>query len=216
MPAIADRATASRTRIASAAEAERRRIQRDLHDGTQQELLALIAKIALVRGRQPASADVLDELQEDAQRALTGLRELAHGIHPPVLTDRGLVAAVDERVARMPVRTALDAAGVAGRRYTDETEGAAYFVVSEALANVLKHADATRVTVGVDEDGGTLRITVTDDGCGLDADAGAGSGLVGLADRVEAVGGRLSIGPGTPRGTVVTAALPVRPRERTP
>lgn len=145
---------ASRARIVMAQEAERRRVERNIHDGAQQELVAMIAKLRIARelvGRDGAGAvDTLEELQRDAQAALRGIRELAQGIQPSVLGDEGLVAAIEDRTARLPLEVSIlaDQATRAGR-FPNSIEGAAFFVVSEALANVLKHAGATRATVAV-------------------------------------------------------------------
>lgn len=210
--------SASRTRIARAALAERQRIQRDLHDGAQQELLALIAKLRLVRSRPELAGESLEqalaELQQDATAALTGLRELAHGIHPPLLTDRGLASALEDRVDRLPLPVSWEVAdGIYDRRYPADVEAAAYFVTCEALANVLKHADARTVRVRLRECDRVLRVEVHDDGRGMGR-AGAGpGGLAGLADRVEAVGGHLRTTSPPGGGTSVIAELPARDPE---
>jgi signal transduction histidine kinase len=198
-----------------AEEAGRRRIERDIHDGVQQELVALLAKARLARNqlaRDPAlAAATLAELQADARQALEDLRELAHGIHPPVLSDRGLLEAIEAQTARLPVPVHIDADGVGrGTRYAAEIEGAAYFLVCEGLANALKHAAATRIEVrlAVLPDG--LRVEVADDGRGFEPSGVAGSGLRGLADRIEALGGYLEIVSRPAGGTRLIALLPTR------
>ncbi|HEY3239078.1 MAG TPA: histidine kinase, partial [Acidimicrobiia bacterium] len=176
---------ASRARIVMAQEAERRRLERNIHDGAQQELVAMMAKLRIARelvGRDPEGAvHTLEELQRDAGEALVGIRELAQGIHPSVLGDEGLVAAIEDRSARLPLEVSILAdQATRASRFPNSIEGAAFFVVSEALANVLKHAGASRATVAVTRWNGALRVEVADDGCG-GADPAGGSGLRGLA-----------------------------------
>jgi signal transduction histidine kinase len=204
--------TASRTRLVQAQESERRRLERDLHDGVQQELVALIAKLRLGRNqlaRDPeAAAETLVELQSAAQHALADLRALARGIHPAVLSSRGLVEAVNAMAARMPVAVRVEAdRRVRESRYPPEIEGAAYFVVAEGLANVLKHSGATDACVSVSHDGSCLRVVIADDGRGFDAARVHESGLRGLHDRVEALGGQLEVDSRGP-GTRVDASIP--------
>jgi signal transduction histidine kinase len=204
--------TASRTRLVRAQETERRRLERDLHDGVQQELVILIAKARLARNqldRDPAlAAETLTELQGSAQHALSDLRSLARGIHPAVLSSRGLVEAIDAMAARMPVGVRVEAdPEVREVRFSPEIEGAAYFVVAEGLANVLKHSGASEATVTITTDESWLRVAVADDGSGYDAGAVRESGLRGLRDRVEALGGRIEIDSLQP-GTRLGAALP--------
>ncbi|MGN5377025.1 histidine kinase [Streptomyces lasalocidi] len=189
---------ASRTRIVQAQDTERRGIERQLHDGIQQELVALVAKLRLARNQLCRNGDTvhttLTELQDDACRVIDGLRELAHGIHPPVLTDQGLAAAVMSRARRLPIPVTVEIEpSVRAARFTPDIEEAAFFVVSEALTNVLKHARAAGVTVRIGRAGGSLLLDVSDDGVGLCSTAGLGSGLTGMRDRIEAVGGELSI-----------------------
>jgi signal transduction histidine kinase len=197
------------------AEAERRRIERDLHDGAQQRLVAL----AMDLGRAREQLDAGDRLggegdrvralivdaHEEAKAALAELRDLVRGIHPAVLADRGLDAALSSVVARVDVPVELDVH--IARRPAPAVESAAYFVVTEALTNVVRHAQASRVRVTVARVGGRLVIDVTDNGVG-DADATRGSGLAGLAGRVESLGGWLRVvsPPGGP--TTVMAEIP--------
>ncbi|MGH9042420.1 MAG: sensor histidine kinase [Acidimicrobiia bacterium] len=204
---------ASRARIVLAQDAERRRVERDIHDGAQQELVAMIAKLRVARelvGRDPQSAvATLEELQGDAQAALRGIRELAQGIHPSVLADQGLVAAVEDRSARLPLEVVVVADDATrNRRFPDPVEAAAFFVVSEALANVLKHAGAGRATVAFSGRDGSLVVEVRDDGRGFDPGDHEGSGLTHLADRVGALGGRLEVHSAPGAGATVTATLP--------
>jgi signal transduction histidine kinase len=212
LEAQAEELTASRTRLVQAQETERRRLERDLHDGIQQELVVLIAKARLARNqldRDPASAaETLAELQGSAQHALADLRSLARGIHPAVLSSRGLVEAIDAMAARMPMSVRVDSdQTVRDLRYAPEIEGAAYYVVAEGLANVLKHSDATEAIVTIAANDSWLRLAVADDGHGFDQGAAGESGLRGLRDRVEALGGHLEIDSG-PSGTQLNAALP--------
>jgi signal transduction histidine kinase len=212
--AQAEELVASRARIVMAQDTERRRVERDIHDGAQQELVAMIAKLRIARElirRDPDTAvGTLEELQGDAQAALHGIRELAQGIHPTVLSDQGLVAAIEDRSARLPLEVSVVAdPGTRAARYPDPVEGAAFFVVSEALANVLKHAGATRATVTLGQQDGTLVVEVTDDGRGFEPAGQRGSGLIHLTDRVGALGGTLRVRSSVGSGATVTAALPV-------
>jgi signal transduction histidine kinase len=204
---------ASRIRLVHAEEAGRRRIERDIHDGVQQQLVALLAKVRLVRNymqRDPARAEsTLVEVQDDARQALQDLRALAQGIHPSVLSDHGLVEALEARLAHLPLEVHLDTQGIArGTRFAEAVEGAAYFVVSEALANILKHAGAGRARVCLVVVDGALRVEVADDGRGFDLDRVERHGLRGLADRIEALGGTFDVISNEEQGTRVTAVLP--------
>ncbi|WP_051222410.1 PAS domain-containing protein [Conexibacter woesei] len=206
---LRERAThASRARIVEAALDERRRLGRDLHDGAQQRLtnIALAAQIAR-RSEDPAEVgEMLGAVVEETQAAIDELRALGAGLHPAVLTHRGLLGAVESLTARTPVPVALD---VTRERFPDLVEATAYFVIAEALANVAKHAGAEHTRVEVAREGELLRILVEDDGRG-GADP-SGSGLSGLADRVAAVDGALTVAAGVDgRGTRVEATLPAR------
>ncbi len=209
----------SRERLVQAEESARRRIERDLHDGSQQELAALMARIALARNqlrRQDSLAlgRTLDTLQSDAEHALQNLRELASGIHTSVLADRGLVEAIEARVARLPLRVDVRCGpGVRDGRLSDSVEGAAYFLVCEALTNTLKHGAAQHATVGLHLEAELLRIDVSDDGCGFDPATGsARGGLAGLADRLAALGGSLDVASRPGSGTRLQAAVPAGTR----
>jgi signal transduction histidine kinase len=208
---------ASRERLVHAEESARRRLERDLHDGSQQELAALLARIALTRSqlRRDDAVEVarsLDLLQSDAQHALENLRELASGIHASVLADRGLAEAIEARVARLPLRVDVECGpGVRDGDLSDSVEGAAYFLVCEALANTLKHGDAQRATVRLRLESGMLRIDVIDDGCGFDpAEVSRRGGLAGLSDRLSALGGSLDVASRPGSGTRLEAAVPSR------
>ena len=199
---------ASRARIVEAGYAERRRVERDLHDGAQQRLISLALNLRLARsklGGDSEAASLLDEASVELEQATAELRELARGIHPGLLTDRGLVPAVEALALRAPVPVELSAE-VAQRPATG-VEAAAYFVVSEALANVAKHAGAEQASVKVLRDDGILLVEVADDGAGgADPD---GSGLRGLADRVAALDGRFVVADRESGGTVVRATIPL-------
>jgi signal transduction histidine kinase len=203
---------ASRARLVHAGDAARRRLERDLHDGAQARLvgLALLLRTARMRAADdPELAGLLDRAQEDLQTSLAELRELARGIHPAVLTDRGLEPALEALVSRVPVPVTVQA-GVAGR-LPAPVESAAYFVVSEALANVAKYAMATEASVLVRRENGRVIVDVRDDGVG-GADVSRGSGLRGLADRVAALDGTLSVDSPSGRGTRLRAEIPCAPR----
>ena len=204
---------ASRARLVEAGDAERRRLERDLHDGAQSRLvaLALLLQTARARARAAGALEVetlLDRAQEELQTSLGELRELARGIHPAVLTERGLEPALQALVTRAPVPVALDA-GVP-ERLPRPVESAAYFVVSEALATVAKYAHATQATVAVRRVDGRVTVEVSDDGVG-GADASRGSGLRGLSDRVAALDGTLSLDSAAGRGTCLRAVIPCGP-----
>jgi signal transduction histidine kinase len=205
---------ASRARLVQAEEAGRRRLERDLHDGVQQELVGVLARLGLARNqlkRDPRLAEsTLREVQLDAQRALEGLQELARGIHPAILTDRGLVDAVTERATRLPVSVEIHANGLENStRLPLELEGAAYFFVSEALANSLKHSGANRIRVHFHSTSRQLVVEVDDDGRGFEPAQVKLSGLRGLEDRIEALGGRVEITSSPGRGTQLRAGLPL-------
>ena len=192
-----------------AAENERRRIERDLHDGAQQRLVSLAMNLGMARKKfatDPAAAEqLLAEAHGEAKQALGELRTLARGIHPAVLTDRGLDAALSALAGRAGVPVEVDIA--ISRRLPTPVESAAYFVVSEALTNVTRHAAATRATVSVSEGTGEVVVEIVDDGVG-GADPAAGTGLAGLASRVDSIDGHLVVDspPGGP--TTIRAELP--------
>lgn len=205
---------ASRARLVEAEEAGRRRIERDLHDGVQQELVALLTRVSMVRQqlrRDPATAArTLEQVQADTRRALESLQDLVRGIHPPLLTDGGLREAVEELVTRMPIPAEVRLTGwPEGFRADPGIEGAAYFVVSEAVGNVLKHAEATRICISLGLRDGSLALEIGDDGAGFAPDRVEQRGLRGLRDRIEALGGCLGIDSAPGGGARVRAELPV-------
>ena len=201
---------ASRARLVEAGDAARRRLERDLHDGAQSRLVALALLLRTARGRagdDAKLAGVLDQAQEELRTSLAELRELARGIHPAVLTERGLEPALQSLVARSPVPVTVEACDA---RLPGPVESAAYFVVSEALANVAKYANATHASVTVEQTNGDVTVEVADDGVG-GADVARGSGLRGLEDRLAALDGTLSLESPAGRGTRLRAQIPVEP-----
>jgi signal transduction histidine kinase len=204
-----DELQGSRARVIDAAEAERRRIERDLHDGAQQRLVALAMNLGRARARYEddpeAARKLLDEAHSDAKHALVELRDLARGLHPAVLTDRGLDAALSGLAGRSPIPVTLDVE--VEPRCNPTIEAIAYFVVSEALANAAKHSGAQRIDIVARRNGVRLLVTIADDGIG-GAAAHPGSGLAGLADRVGGVDGTLRIDSPVGGPTVLTVELP--------
>jgi signal transduction histidine kinase len=199
---------ASRQRIVEAGDAERRRVERNIHDGAQQRMATLALSLAMLRDRvagDPAVAASLDQAAAELRQAIAELRELARGIHPAILTEEGLPAAVEALADRsaLPVRVAADF----DERLPGPIEATAYFVVAEALANVTKHARASSALVELSRCNGTLLVGVTDDGVG-GADAVRGSGLRGLEDRVSAVRGSFRVDNPPAGGTRVRAEIP--------
>jgi len=203
-----DQLTASRSRLLTAGDEARRRVVRDLHDGAQQRLVHAILTLKLAqRAARDDDGEVeslLGEALEHAEEGNRELRDLAHGILPPALTRGGLRAGVEAVVARADLPVAIDAPA---ERLPAELEASAYFIVAEGLTNVIKHANATRAKVTAAVDDGLLQVEVRDDGIG-GADP-SGHGLVGMADRVSALGGSLSVQSPAGEGTVVTATLPL-------
>jgi signal transduction histidine kinase len=200
---------ASRARLVEAGDAERRRLERDLHDGAQQRLVTLSLALGMARDRaaeaDPELGSLIESASKEAREALTELRELARGIHPAVLTETGLTGAIQALVERSPVATTITA--VPHERYPAAIEATAYFVVSEALANVAKHARADGAEVMIRKFPGRLLVEVSDDGTG-GARSEGGSGLRGLADRVASVGGVLRVDSPPGGGTRLEADIP--------
>jgi hypothetical protein len=200
----------ARSRIIAAADAERRKIERDLHDGAQQRLVALALNLRMAEQRaasgDPEAAELVRQAGEEANLALKELRDLARGIHPAILTNRGLSAALEDLASRATVPVEVTA--VPGKRLPDSVEAAAYFVVSESLANIGKHAEATSATVSVTAAGDHLEVLIADDGVG-GASLENGSGMQGLADRVGALSGTLSVESPPGQGTRVVASIPL-------
>jgi len=201
---------ASRARIVEAADTERRRLERNLHDGAQQHLVSLALRLrnaAECLDDDPAAAhELLDQAGVELAVAIEELRELARGLHPAVLSERGLRPALEGLASRSPVR--VEIVDVPEARLPDAVEVAAYYVVAEALTNVAKHADAERIAVRVEVDGDDAIVEVSDDGVG-GVELDAGGGLLGLTDRVEALGGRVLIYSPPGDGTTVRARIPV-------
>ena len=201
---------ASRARIVAAADQERRRIERDLHDGTQQRLVSLVLDLraaeAALPPEQPELRAKLARVADGLAGALDDLRELSRGIHPAILSEGGLGPALKSLARRSVVPVELDVHVQA--RLPEQVEVAAYYVVSEALANAAKHAHASMAHVGVRADDGMLHLSVRDDGVG-GATPGRGSGLVGLSDRVEALGGTITVHSPTRQGTTLLVDLPI-------
>ncbi|KJK56374.1 sensor histidine kinase [Saccharothrix sp. ST-888] len=199
----------SRAGVVDAADAERRRIERDLHDGAQQRLVSLAMNLGLARRTlkdvPPEAMQVIVEAHQEAQAAIAELRDLVRGLHPVVLEDRGLDAALSGIAARapVPVRLTVDLPD----RISPTVEAVAYFTVSEALANVAKHARASRVDLSVRQEFGRVRIVITDDGVG-GADPSTGTGLIGLRKRAASVDGTLAITSPLGGPTVITVELP--------
>jgi signal transduction histidine kinase len=212
---LIDDLRASRQRLVAAQDQERRRLERNIHDGAQQQLVALAVKLRLVDsliGKDEARAHALvTDLQTESNQALEDLRDLARGIYPPLLADKGLGAALESQARRSPVPVSLEADGIG--RYPQEAEAAVYFSCLEALQNVAKYAEASAVTVRLAQSNGSLTFSVSDDGRGFDtATASRGSGLQGIADRLAALGGTVEIRSARGAGTTVTGRLPVEVR----
>jgi signal transduction histidine kinase len=209
----ADELRASRARVVAAADAERRRIERDLHDGAQQHLVALAVNLRLARefaeSDPLAARAVLEQLAGDVHEALEEIRDLAHGIYPQLLVDRGLSEGIRAAVSRAPVRTRVEIGAIG--RYRPEVETTVYFCCLEALQNVGKHAGPDALaTVRLWEEQGGLRFEVTDDGSGFDPHTEPqGSGLTNMSDRLGALGGRLSVITAPGDGTRIAGAVPL-------
>ena len=204
---------ASRRRLVGAQDAERRRIERNLHDGAQQQLIALAIQLGLLAG--PAGDPdliraAIPGLKAQLSAALDDLRALARGIYPPLLAEQGLVMALRAQAARSPVPVALEADQVG--RYPQDAESTVYFCTLEALANVARHARATAATVRLSGSPGTLEFSVSDNGAGFVAGTGHGSGLQGMSDRLAAHGGTLTVRSQPGQGTTITGRLPTSER----
>jgi PAS domain S-box-containing protein len=200
---------ASRARIVAAGDAERRRLERNLHDGAQQQLVSLSLALRMARSKLDGAGEaavMLDAASDQLLQALAELRELARGIHPAILTDQGLRAAVEALARRSPVPVELELHPPPD--IPPQVEAASYYVISEALTNAAKYADAQTVRVSVQRNDAQLQVEVADDGRGS-ADRRRGSGLNGLADRVSALGGHLRVVSPAGAGTTVTADMPI-------
>jgi signal transduction histidine kinase len=206
---------AAQKRLVAAQDHERRKLERNIHDGAQQQLVALTVKLRLAQalmGKEPARAEsMLVDLQADSQSALEDLRDLARGIYPPLLADKGLAAALASQLRKSAVPATLLANGVG--RYPQEIEAAVYFSCLEALQNAAKYAAASSATVELHDDGTELGFTVSDNGLGFDPSSVVyGTGLQGITDRLGAIDGRLAVESTPGRGTVVTGHVPSRGR----
>jgi signal transduction histidine kinase len=205
-----DQLTASRARIVEAAVAERQRLERNLHDGAQQRLVTLALQLRMARERlrdDPSAADaMLGRIDDELKLALEELRELAHGLHPALLTDRGLAPALRSLAERAAFP--VEITRVESRRFRDAVEAAVYYVVAESLTNAAKHANPSAAWVELSTAPGRIIVEIRDDGVG-GAQVSAGSGIRGLADRVEALGGSLELESPAGVGTVVRAELPL-------
>ncbi len=205
----------SRSRVVVATDRERRRIERDLHDGAQSRLVAINLRLrharTLLETDPVAASETLELLREELLTAQTELRDLARGVYPPVLTQHGLAPAIQAAADRCPVPVRLDI-GDAGR-HSDQVESAVYFCVLEAMQNAIKHARCQAIAVGLSRGDGTLRFRVRDDGAGFDADIADRSGLDNLRDRLGAVGGELTIRSTPGSGTEITGWVPVPTRD---
>jgi signal transduction histidine kinase len=202
----------SRRRLVTAQDEERRKIERNLHDGAQQQLVALAVQLKLARSvldRDPAKAgELLDTLQGAAADALEDLRDLARGIYPPLLADKGLPVAIEAQARKALLPVTVDSDGLG--RFEPDVESAVYFSCLEALQNVAKYAKASHVVVRLAQANGTLSFEVRDDGDGFDpASTGYGTGLQGIADRLAALGGELVVTSAPGDGTAVAGRLPV-------
>jgi signal transduction histidine kinase len=209
---LVDDLRTSRQRLVAAQDAERRRLERDIHDGAQQQLVALTVKARLARQLAerdpPKTAELLAQIEAETQAALEDLRDLARGIYPPLLADEGLVAALRAQARKSPVRVELQTDGVG--RYPADVEATVYFCALEALQNVAKYAGTDEALVRLSQSNGTLSFAVVDEGRGFDPDdVRSGTGLQGMADRLAAVGGSLDVGTTVGRGTTVTGSVPV-------
>jgi signal transduction histidine kinase len=206
---------ASRQRLVAAQDDERRRLERNLHDGAQQHLVALKVKLGLAemlatRDPERARATVA-ELKHDADEALETLRDLARGIYPPLLAEKGLPTALQAQVRKATLPVTIEADGIG--RYSQDTEAALYFCILEALQNIQKYAQATNAVVRLREDGGRLSVEVADDGRGFDASTTIrGNGLTNMEDRLDALGGTLHIASRPSDGTTLRATVPVSHR----
>jgi signal transduction histidine kinase len=202
----------SRQRIVAAQDQERRRLERNIHDGAQQQLVALAVRLNLAKTlaakEAPKVADLIEGIKGETQDALENLRDLARGIYPPLLADKGLAAALESQARKAPIPVTVEPNGIG--RYPQEAEAAAYFCVLEALQNVAKYAEASSVTVRLGQRDGDLVFEVADDGRGFDrAAAPTGSGLQNMRDRLEALGGSVEVASTPGEGTTVAGRIPV-------
>jgi signal transduction histidine kinase len=207
---------ASRRRIVTTQDERAKTLERNIHDGAQQQLVALAVKLRLAEGfartDPERTASMLSDLQAEANDALENLRDLARGIYPPLLADRGLPAALEAQARKSAVPVDVQARGV--DRYPQEIESAVYFSCLEALQNVAKYADASSASVELGHEDGHLTFRVTDDGRGFDATTRTyGTGLQGMADRLDSIGGTLEVTSSPGRGTTIAGRIPTPARD---
>jgi signal transduction histidine kinase len=209
--ALVEELRQSRRRLVAAQDHERRKLERNIHDGAQQQLVALAVKARLARqfvARDPAKTEeMLGQIEAETRTALDDLRDLARGIYPPLLADKGLGSALDAQGRKAPFPVRVDAGGVG--RLPQDVEAAVYFSCLEALQNVAKYAQASNATIELRLEASTLRFAVSDDGCGFDPSSVSGSGLQGVTDRLAAIGGTFRIESASGEGTTVTGRVPV-------
>ena len=208
-----DELRASRQRIVAAQDEERRRLERNIHDGAQQQLVALAVKLRLAEqlaGKDSPAGNLLSQLQTETADTLQNLRDLARGIYPPLLSDQGIAAALSAQARKAPLPVEVDADGVG--RYPQEAEAAVYFCCLEALQNIAKYAEATNARISLYQQDGELRFAVSDDGKGFDPETTPrGSGLQNMSDRLAALGGRLEVASQPGEGATVSGTIPVGP-----
>ncbi len=207
-----DEVRASRQRLVAAQDQERRRIERNIHDGAQQQLVALAIKLTLTESLvgvdEEGERELLAEISADAAEAVENLRDLARGIYPPLLAERGLVAALRAQAAKAPVSVAVQARGLG--RLEVETEAGLYFCIMEGLQNAVNYADAGSIAIELTRSGAQVSFEVRDDGAGFDpASKGSGTGLLGIGDRLAAFGGALEVRSAPGAGTCLTGTIPV-------
>ncbi len=209
--ALVEELRGSRRRLVAAQDHERRKLERNIHDGAQQQLVALAVKARLARqlvARDPdRTEEMLGQIEAETQTALEDLRDLARGIYPPLLADKGLGAALEAQARKAPLPVRVNADGVG--RLQQDVEAAVYFSCLEALQNVAKYARASNATIELRLDASTLRFTVSDDGRGFDPTSVSGSGLQGVTDRLAAVGGTFDLRTAPGAGTTITCTVPV-------
>ncbi|MGZ4155472.1 MAG: sensor histidine kinase, partial [Actinomycetota bacterium] len=208
-----DELSAAQKRIVAAQDQERRRLERNIHDGAQQQLVALAVKARLARslvGRNDDKAsELLEQIGAETQEALEDLRDLARGIYPPLLADKGLVAALEAQARKSPIPAEVSPDGIG--RYDQALEAAVYFSILEALQNAAKYSDAARVSVALAQANGDVTFEVRDDGVGFEpSQTGYGTGLQGIADRLRALDGTLEVRSAPGSGTTIAGSVPVR------
>jgi signal transduction histidine kinase len=200
---------ASRRRLVRAGDDQRRRLERNLHDGAQQRFVSVLLRLRLAQARVAAdpvaTIDMLEDAARELDKGLQELREIARGLHPAILGDLGLLRAVESLAERLTVPVEIEADA---ERLPEDVEATAYYIVAEALTNVAKHSGAGHARVSVRRDGAVVRCEISDDGRG-GADTATGTGILGLRDRAEAAGGTLAVVSPPGHGTVVTAVLPL-------